>query len=158
MFMRTLLKEYIGLIIENILTEDIEISKLSDGMIGVYAFAQAINKLITEGSALPGTVPIDIIDAGSKLHKASLTTRGERSRGISFQYSGNSFKLYLNPSKSETFLDPGSEGHDLVHAFTGYIAKAFGRRRQSIEKSGQYGVTPSRFNKIVIDKENKKKF
>lgn len=41
-----LLKEYIRLFIKDEMTEDINMSRLSSPMVGVYAFAQAINKLI----------------------------------------------------------------------------------------------------------------
>lgn len=151
-----LLKEYINLLVDNflnkkILNEDIDIQKLSPNMIGIYAFAQAINKLIYEGNALPGAVPIDIIDAGLDLKSAPMTTNTEQKAGMSFQYSGNSFKLYLNPTKRNPRMDSSDETHDIIHAFTANIAKAFGRRRPSIEKSGQYMISPSRFNKITID-------
>jgi hypothetical protein len=153
-----LLKEYIRLIIKEELTEDIKMSRLSPSMVGVYSFAQAINKSIPKGSALPGTINIDIIDAGNYLTKAPMTTPEERKGGTSLQHSRNSFKFYLDPTKTEPELNPGSETHDLVHTFTGYLAKAFARRRQSIEQSGKYQITPSRFNKITIDQKNKKNF
>jgi hypothetical protein len=41
-----LLKEYIRLFIKEEMTEDINMSRLSSPMVGMYAFAQAINKLI----------------------------------------------------------------------------------------------------------------
>lgn len=147
-----LLKEYIRLIIKEELEEDINIEYLSSNMIGIYAFAQAINKLIYEGNALPGAVPIDIIDAGVQLKSAPMTTKTERIRGgMSFQYSGNSFKLYLDPTSKHSEMSSFDETHDIVHAFTVNIAKAFGRRRQSVEKNGRYKISPSRFNKITID-------
>lgn len=150
-----LLKEYIRLIIKEELEEDINIEYLSPRMLGVYAFAQAINKLIYEGNALPGAVPIDIIDAGVNIKSAPMTTKTERQGGMSFQYSGNSFKLYLNPTLRGPEMSSFDETHDIVHAFTANIAKAFGRRRQSVEKSGQYKISPSRFNKITIDRKVK---
>lgn len=150
-----LLKEYIRLIIKEELEEDIDIQKLSPNMLGIYAFAQAINKLIYEGNALPGAVPIDIIDAGVNIKSAPMTTKTERQGGMSFQYSGNSFKLYLNPTLRGPEMSSSDETHDIVHAFTANIAKAFGRRRQSVEKSGQYKISPSRFNEITIDRKVK---
>lgn len=146
-----LLKEYIRLIIKEQLEEDIDIQKLSPNMVGIYSFAQAINKLIYEGNSLPGAVPIDIIDAGEQLKSVPMTTYTERKGGMSFQYSGNSFKLYLNPKTEYPGMSGSDETHDIVHAFTANIAKAFGRRRQSVEKTGQYKISPSRFNKITID-------
>jgi len=153
-----LLKEYIRLIIKEVLEEDVNLKRLKPYMIGIYAFAQAINKLITEGRALPGTLSIDIIDAGRNLRNAPLTTSGEREGGKSFQSGGNSFKLYLDPSNEYASFDPENEAHDLIHAFTGNIAKAFGKRNQNIKKSGKYAITPSSFNKIVIDQKKKKAF
>lgn len=50
-------------------------------------------------------------------------------------------------------MSSSNETHDIVHAFTGHLAKAFGRRRQSVEKSGRYKISPSRFNKITIDRK-----
>ena len=150
-----LLKEYIKLIVEEIIKEDIAIGKLSPQMIGIYAFAQAINKLIYKGEALPGSVPIDIIDAGEQLKSAPMTTKTERVYGLSFQSSGNSFKLYLDPRSNVSGMSSSNETHDIVHAFTGHLAKAFGRRRQSVEKSGRYKISPSRFNKITIDRKVK---
>lgn len=150
-----LLKEYIRLIIKEELEEDINIEYLSPSMLGVYAFAQAINKLIYEGEALPGAVPIDIIDAGVNIKSAPMTTKTERVGGMSFQYSGNSFKLYLNPTLRGPEMRSYDETHDIVHAFTANIAKAFGRRRQSVEKSGRYKISPSRFNKITFDRKVK---
>lgn len=79
-----LLKEYIKLIVEEIIKEDIAIGKLSPQMIGIYAFAQALNKLIYNGEALPGAVPIDIRDAGEQLKSAPMTTKTERVYGLSF--------------------------------------------------------------------------
>lgn len=161
-----LLKEYIRLIIKEEITEDIDMSRLSPPMVGVYAFAQAINKLIYEGEALPGASPIDIIDArrglggrggGRGENWAPMTTPTEQKKGMSFQYSGNSFKLYLDPTIPTPVMSAGDESHDLMHAFTGYIAKAFGRRRESVLKSKKYDITPSRFNKIVIDKKMRDK-
>lgn len=150
-----LLKEYIKLIVEEIIKEDIAIGKLHPQMIGIYAFAQALNKLIYKGEALPGSVPIDIIDAGEQLKSAPMATKTERQGGGSFQYSGNSFKLYLNPTSKLSGMSTSDETHDLFHAFTGHLAKAFGRRRQSVEKSGRYKISPSRFNKITIDRKVK---
>jgi len=150
-----LLKEYIRLILKEEMTEDIDMSRLSPAMVGVYSFAQAINKLIYEGEALPGAVPIDIIDAGKYVEKAPMSTETERKTGISFQYSGNSFKLYLDPTKGWPEFNASNETHDLVHAFTANIAKAFGRRRESVAKGGEYAITPSRYNKITVDKKRR---
>lgn len=157
MFIKTLLKEYIKLVVTEILSEDIDMSRLSVDVVGVYAFAQAINKLIYEGAALPGGVPIDIIDAGKYLKSAPTTTKHERNVGMSFQYSGNSFKLYLDPTSNSLYIQGSNETHDLFHAFTANLAKAFGRRRKSIEKSGKFSITPSKFNKIKIPNIEKQK-
>jgi len=152
-----LLKEYIKLIVEELINEDINIERLSPSMLGVYSFAQAINKLQSEGNALPGAIPIDIIDAGENIKSAPLTTGTEREHGTSFQFTGSSFKLYLDPA-AKGRMNSADETHDLIHAFTGHLAKAFGRRRQSIENSGQYSISPSKFNKIILDKNQIKRF
>jgi hypothetical protein len=148
-----LLKEYIRLIIKEQLEEDIDIQKLSPAMIGVYSLAQAMNRLIYEGGALPGAIPIDIIDAGQKLQSAPMATDTERKAGVSFQSDRNSFKLYLNPNLKKPEMIGNDETHDLIHAFTGHLAKKFGKRKQSIEKSGQYTTTPTEFNRTRLDKD-----
>jgi len=148
-----LLKEYIELIVKEIMNEDINIQKLSPGMVGVYSLAQAMNRLIYEGGALPGAIPIDIIDAGQKLQSAPMATDKERKAGVSFQPDRNSFKLYLNPNLKNPKMLGDDETHDLIHAFTGHLAKKFGKRKQSIEKSGAYTVTPTEFNRTRLDKD-----
>lgn len=153
-----LLKEYIRLIIKEELEEDVDLKRLKPNMIGIYAFAQAINKLIYEGKALPGVQPIDIIDAGKKIKRAPLTTDNEKNIGMSFQSSGNSFKLYIDPTSTNKYISPGNESHDLFHAITGYLAKAFGRRRQSVKDTGRYSGTPSKFNKLTLKKDIVEKF
>lgn len=148
-----LLKEYIRLIIKEQLEEDIDIQKLSPAIIGVYSLAQAMNKLIYEGGALPGAIPIDIIDAGQKLQSAPMATDAERKAGASFQSDRNSFKLYLNPNLKNPQMTGDDETHDLIHAFTGHLAKKFGKRKQSIEKSGAYTTTPTEFNRTRLDRD-----
>lgn len=150
-----LLKEYIRLIIKEELEEDINIERLSPRMIGIYAFAQAINKLIYEGNALPGAIPIDIIDAGENIKSAPMSTGTERKFGLSFQFTGSSFKLYIDPTISGPSMSSGDETHDIIHAFTTNIAKAFGRRRQSVAKNAHWKLTPSRINRIVVDNKVK---
>jgi hypothetical protein len=153
-----LLKEYIGLIIKEVMDEDVNLNRLHPGMLGIYALAQAINKLIYEGDALPGALPIDIISSGKDIKRAPMTTAGERNAGMSLQHTGSSFKLYIDPSKSGTFMHGNNETHDMIHAITGHIAKAFGRRRESIKASGQYGGVPSKFDKITLKKDEIAKF
>lgn len=159
--MTQILKEYIELLIKEQLTEtglgeDIDISKASPKVLGIYAFAQAFNKLIYSGENLPGAIPIDIIpvQSGGDIPMATST---EKDKSFSFQFSGSSFKLYLNPGLSSAYLDPGTEAHDLVHAITSNLAKSFGRRRPSIQAKGNFSLSPSKFNKIKIPIARKQK-
>ncbi len=146
----SLLREYVRLIFEESIKEDVSMKRLNPGMLGIYSLAQAINKLIYEGKALSGALPIDIISAGKDLKSAPMVTDTESSAGISLQHTGATFKLYIDPSKSKTFTHAGNETHDIIHTITGHIAKAIARRRESIEDSGEYAGTPSRFNKITL--------
>lgn len=148
-----LLKEYIRLLVEEAMDEDVNLNRLNPGMLGIYSLAQAINKLIYEGDALPGALPIDIISSGKDLKSAPMVTDTERKSGVSIQHTGSTFKLYIDPSKSGTQMSGNDETHDIVHTITGYIAKAIARRREDIEASGKYSGTPSRFNKITFKKE-----
>jgi len=148
-----LLKEYIKLIVEELINEDIDVKKLSPSMIGIYSLAQAMNKLIYLGAALPGALQIDIIDAGKGIKSAPMTTSKERKSGLSFQSDRSGFKLYLNPSFKSPRMIGDSETHDLIHAFTGHLAKKFGKRKQSIEQNNQYTATPSEFNRTRLDKD-----
>jgi len=153
-----LLKEYISLIIKEVMDEDVNLKRLHPDMLGIYALAQAINKLIYEGGALPGTLPIDIISSGKDLKSAPMITDTERKSGISLQHTGSTFKLYIDPSKSKTFMSADDETHDIIHTITGHLAKAIARRRESLEASGQYSGTPSKFNKITLKKDEIAKF
>lgn len=111
--------------------------------------------MIYEGNALPGAIPIAIIDAGEDIKSAPMSTETERKSGLSFQFTGSSFKLYLDPTITVPPMSSDDETHDLVHAFTTNIAKAFGRRRQSVAKSENWKLTPSRINRIVVDNKVK---
>lgn len=148
-----LLKEYIRLLVEEAMDEDVNLNRLNPGMLGIYSLAQAINKLIYEGDALPGALPIDIISSGKDLKSAPMVTDTERKSGVSIQHSGSTFKLYIDPSKQGTQMSAANETHDIIHTITGYIAKAIARRREDIEASGKYSGTPSRFNKITLKKD-----
>lgn len=149
----SLLKEYISLIIKEAVDEDVNLKRLHPGMLGIYALAQAINKLIYEGDALPGAIPIDIIDSGKDLKHAPMATDIEKKAGMSLQHTRSSFKLYIDPTKTKNFMHVGNETHDLIHTITGHIARAIARRRPDLEASGRYGGTPSRFNKITLKKD-----
>lgn len=149
----SLLKEYISLIIKEAVDEDVNLKRLHPGMLGIYALAQAINKLIYEGDALPGALPIDIIDSGKDLKHAPMATDIEKKAGMSLQHTRSSFKLYIDPTKTINFMHVGNETHDLIHTITGHIARAIARRRPDLEASGRYGGTPSRFNKITLKKD-----
>ena len=148
-----LLKEYITLLVKEAMDEDVNLKRLNPGMLGIYSLAQAINKLIYEGNALPGALPIDIISSGNYLNSAPMVTDAERKAGVSIQHTGSTFKLYIDPSNSETQMSGDNETHDIIHTITGYIAKAIARRREDIQASGKYSGTPSRFNKITFKKD-----
>jgi hypothetical protein len=148
-----LLKEYITLLVKEAMDEDVNLKRLNPGMLGIYSLAQAINKLIYEGDALPGALPIDIISSGKELKSAPMITDTERNSGVSLQHTGSTFKLYIDPSKAGTFMSGDNETHDIMHTITGHLAKAIARRRESLEASGQYGGTPSKFNKITLKKD-----
>ncbi len=148
-----LLREYIRHLISAEMNEDVNMKRLNPGMLGVYTLAQAINKLIYEGEALPGALPIDIVSSGKDLKSAPMVTDVERESGMSVQHKGSTFTLFIDPSKSSTKMSAGNETHDIVHTITGYIAQAIARRREDIEASGQYSGTPSRFNKITLKQD-----
>jgi hypothetical protein len=98
--------------------EDLDLKTMAPGLVGLYAFCQAINKV---GNQSPYPVPTLDIVSTEKVPEF-------KSNPVHFSFSKNSFKVYINPKLERVSMEDGG-GHDLMHALTTNIAKKFARER-----------------------------
>jgi len=134
---KSTIKEYINLLVEEVLSEDIGIDKLHPKLIGLYSFIQAMNK-----SAHLSPVPAPTIDIIPDYHI-------RQNPGHLF-FSKNSFKIRINPNSPN--IDFSEGGHDIIHALTTNIAKHFARLR--LKKSGENSFNIQRIPQFVTSKAN----
>lgn len=117
----------------SMVNEDLDLKTMAPGLVGLYAFCQAINKV---GNQSPYPIPTLDIVSTEKVPQF-------KSNPVHFTYSKNSFKVYINPKIGRIdFADGG--GHDLIHSLTTNIAKKFARERAGLDiKNSNFGKTPS---------------
>jgi len=133
----------------SMVNEDLDLKTMAPGLVGLYAFCQAINKV---GNQSPYPVPtLDIIST-EKVPEF-------KSNPVHFSFSKNSFKVYINPRLGKVNFDDGG-GHDLMHALTTNIAKKFARERpeellsRSAFKNSISGMT----SKVNVNRVSPKAF
>lgn len=137
----------------SMVNEDLDLKTMAPGLVGLYAFCQAINKV---GNQSPYPVPtLDIVSI-EKVPEF-------KSNPVHFSFSKNSFKVYINPKLERVSMEDGG-GHDLMHALTTNIAKKFARERPGADisnssfkrsesgmtsKANLYRVSPKMFQGIA---------